>query len=104
MSLYSFAYAVYSTETTNNTYIQKLSALEEKSIEIEQLDIKFRNVKTNQETIKDISELAGKISKAYNIASFKDMFREVYKGEEMSDDRFALKNPASSNPTSSTFK
>ena len=65
--------------------------------------IKFRNVKTNQETIKDISELAGKISKAYNIASFKDMFREVYKGEELSDDRFSLKNPASGNPTS-TFK
>ena len=63
--------------------------------------IKFRNVKTNQEIIKDISELAGKISKAYNIASFKDMFREVYKGEELSDDRFTLKNPASGNPTSS---
>lgn len=44
MSLYSFAYAVYSTETTNNTYIQKLSTLEEKSIEIEQLDIKFRKI------------------------------------------------------------
>lgn len=44
MSLYSFAYAVYSTETTNNGYIQKLSALEEKSIGIEQLDIKFRKI------------------------------------------------------------
>ncbi len=44
MSLHSFAYAVYSTETTNNNYIQKLSTLEEKSIGIEQLDIKFRKI------------------------------------------------------------
>ena len=44
MSLYSFAYAVYSTETTNSNYIQRLSTLEEKSIGIEQLDIKFRRI------------------------------------------------------------
>ena len=65
--------------------------------------IKFRNVKTGQETVKDLTTFTEKISKAYDISSFKQVFREINKNEVISDDRFDFDNPTSGNPTS-TFK
>ena len=65
--------------------------------------IKFRNVKTGQETVKDLSAFTEKISKAYDVPSFKQVFREINKSEAISDDRFDFDNPTSGNPTS-TFK
>ena len=65
--------------------------------------IKFRNVKTGQETVKDLTTFTEKISKAYDISSFKQVFREINKNEAISDDRFDFDNPTSGNPTS-TFK
>ena len=65
--------------------------------------IKFRNVKTGQETVKDLGGFVEKISKAYDAPSFKEVFKEMNKGSEIMDDRLDMDNPTSGNPTS-TFK
>lgn len=65
--------------------------------------VKFRNVKTGQESIKDLGLFVEKISKAYDTSSFKEIFKEMNPREDMLDDRFDFDNPTSGNPTS-TFK
>ena len=65
--------------------------------------VKFRNVKTGQENVKDLGGFVEKISKAYNVPTFKEIFKEMNKNTEMIDDRFDFENPTSGNPTS-TFK
>ena len=76
MSLYSFAYAVYSTETTNNSYIQKLSTLEEKSIGIEQLDIKFRKIFFEKVVQTKECDLKTVYSRFPELEKYSDIFAE----------------------------
>ncbi len=64
--------------------------------------ITFRNVKTNQETTKDIKLFSKKISKAYDTDSFYDIYQELYK-DGIEKEVFDLNNPTSGN-TSSSFK
>lgn len=64
--------------------------------------ITFRNVKTNQETVKDISTFDKKISKAFNLDSFYDVYKELYK-DGIEKGMFDLNNPTSG-MTSSSFK
>ena len=66
-------------------------------------NVKFRNVKTGQETVKDLGLFVEKISKAYDAPSFKEIFKEIVPSDAISDDRFDFDNPTSGNPTS-TFK
>ena len=66
-------------------------------------NVKFRNVKTGQESFKDLGLFVEKISKAYDAPSFKEIFKEMNPSEAMLDDRFDFDNPTSGNPTS-TFK
>ena len=66
-------------------------------------NVKFRNVKTGQESFKDLGLFVEKISKAYDVPSFKEIFKEMNPSEAMLDDRFDFDNPTSGNPTS-TFK
>ena len=66
-------------------------------------NVKFRNVKTGQESVKDLGVFVEKISKAYDAPSFKEIFKEMNPSEAMLDDRFDFDNPSSGNPTS-TFK
>ena len=66
-------------------------------------NVKFRNVKTGQESVKDLGVFVEKISKAYDAPSFKEIFKEMNPSEAMLDDRFDFDNPTSGNPTS-TFK
>ena len=63
--------------------------------------IKFRNVKTGQEVEKNIGMFEEKISKAYNVPSFKEVFKEMNTYDGMLDDRFDLDNPGSGSLTSS---
>ncbi len=64
--------------------------------------ITFRNVKTNQETVKDISTFDKKISKAFNLDSFYNVYKELYK-DGIEKGMFDLNNPTSG-MTSSSFK
>ena len=62
--------------------------------------IKFRNLKTNQETIKEVSTLsfANSIKNIYDIF---DLYKKIYKNEN-AEDIYNLSNPSSH--TSSSFK
>lgn len=64
--------------------------------------ITFRNVKTNQEITKDIRIFDKKVSKAYDLNSFYDMYKDLYK-DGIENGMFDLNNPTSGN-TSSSFK
>ena len=61
--------------------------------------VTFRNVKTNQEIVKDIGEFKTVFGKNYNV---KEFYEEHYK-EEITDGIFDMANP-SSNLSSSSFK
>ena len=65
--------------------------------------IKFRNVKTGQEFEKDIGIFEEKISKAYDVASFKETFKEMNTYDGMLGEKFDLDNPGSGS-LSSSFK
>ncbi len=62
----------------------------------------FKNVKTGQVTEKDISSISflKKIGELYNI---KEFYKQLYTNNNFTFEEFSLKNPSSSNPTS-TFK
>lgn len=66
-------------------------------------NVKFRNVKTGEETVKDLGQFIEKISKAYDAPSFKKIFKEMNNDSAIVDDKFDFENPTSGNPTS-TFK
>lgn len=61
--------------------------------------ILFRNVKTNEEFLKDLKDLRDVFGKNYDVEEF---YRNHYK-DELNDGRFDMANP-SSRLTSSTFK
>lgn len=61
--------------------------------------VTFRNVKTNQEIVKDIGEFKTTFGKNYDV---KEFYEEHYK-EEITDGMFDMANP-SSNLSSSSFK
>ena len=61
--------------------------------------VTFRNVKTNQEIVKDMGEFKTVFGKNYNV---KEFYEEHYK-EEITDGIFDMANP-SSNLSSSSFK
>ena len=65
--------------------------------------VKFRNVKTGQETVKDLGSFVEKISKAYDAPAFKEIFKQMNKDTRIENDRLDIDNPTSGNPTS-TFK
>ena len=61
------------------------------------------SVITTSKGTSEIATFTEKISKAYDVPTFKQVFREINKSEAISDDRFDFDNPTSGNPTS-TFK
>lgn len=61
-------------------------------------NIKYRNVKTNEENYKSISH----ILKDNNLLDFYNLYQKIYQVEDLSN-VFSLCNPSSGNPTS-TFK
>lgn len=62
--------------------------------------IKFRNIKTYEETEKPVSELKTQFGRVYNI---KDFYKEMYK-EEVVDGTFDLNNPTSGGMSGTSFQ
>ena len=61
--------------------------------------IKFRNVKTNEETMRELKDIKNIFGNNYDV---KEFFEEHYK-DELSEGMFDMANP-SSNLSSSSFK
>lgn len=66
--------------------------------------VKYRNVKTNAETYKSVSQIL-QYNKNNKLVDFYSLYREIYQVGDLTElsDFFSLTNPSSGNPTS-TFK